>query len=876
MLRPAFLRHIGRPNAKLRILLGVCFCLLSYLGNAINIDMFFGINFLYGSVFVWLVMITLGHLWAIAAAFIGALYTVELWGHWCAVIVFTSEAIFVTALCKHTTTHRLTIMVVAFWLGIGGPLALVLYTQILDIPWATSVSVATKQALNGILNAIVASLIATSALYFYPKGTNANGFKDENSYSGLLQQTFGLALLLPVLMSEYVGLQRNFQRNIALELELSEFDVRNASRNFASFLRLETMFWGTEIAKLDLTENTEKIQKLVEKDVSAAPSHIYAVMDDGTFQLLYGKASSWRQLAEPERAFQEALNQNMGLLIGCHEGQFTSLYTQGSNADSFAFIWPIDAIRSISYHQQTDETVFKCFSGQAGNLNRNFDTTSAIVLRDTDPSIARLQSWLDAKLVAQAAFAAQNPVILEISHPLRSTVLQIQLDTSNALQRLLFLAMLIVLGGAALDFLFRMWMEKFARTSEAYLEHGQAPPNSLNLNFMEDRQISQSLHRLSRAVENEEKSKRRAQRNFTTLLRKASTPIFATNAEGLIKIWNPAIQDLTGFSSDEVLGKPISDFLEGETDPTFAHGGGNASDLLFDVPTRGGGSVHLVVSRLRIDTNEEANPISSEKKVPPVGNTSYFIAQNLSELKESQAKLIHASRLAALGEMASSFAHELNQPLNVIILSAGSLLEHAKTGEVSLEYLISKAARVEEQAMRAGKVIRGIRRFTLEIEGEEIINFDPVDESKEAFGLIEEQLRLENITVNFHAPSTPIRIKGNPILFEQAMVNLLVNAKQAMEKQALSERQVAITFADDGDKVTILMQDSGPGIPKNIMGRVFDPFFSTKKDVGGTGIGLYMSRTVIEALHGTIRAVDVDHGACFEIKLPTASDPLGG
>ena len=313
-----------------------------------------------------------------------------------------------------------------------------------------------------------------------------------------------------------------------------------------------------------------------------------------------------------------------------------------------------------------------------------------------------------------------------MSHSLRHRITQIQQDTSAAVQRLFVLAAFIIIVGQILHMLFRKWVEKIARVSEAYLLHRMPSTHSIDPNFKEDREITRWLSRFARAVETEEQRRFLAQRNFRMLLFKASTPVFGTNQKGQIVVWNPALQDLTGYSEDEVVGRSISELFDNATASSQVQGEQPVADFMIDIESKSGESVHLVVSQLVIRTTETPIDQADYASENIENSTLYFIAQNLSELKRAQAKLIHASRLAALGEMASSFAHELNQPLNVITLSAGALLENSKNGSVSIDYLISKAERIEQQAIRAGKVIQGIRSFVLKIGDEESGAFDPV------------------------------------------------------------------------------------------------------------------------------------------------------
>lgn len=355
------------------------------------------------------------------------------------------------------------------------------------------------------------------------------------------------------------------------------------------------------------------------------------------------------------------------------------------------------------------------------------------------------------------------------------------------------------------------------------------------------------------------------------LLDKAPTPMFGTDTKGRIQAWNPALEILSGFKEVEVLGRPLADFVEKEHSSQVAQDGSQSTYLF---RTKSGRSAYLVVSNLQIDSSGNTGVQKILDRTSDAAPISYFVAQNLDDLKASQAKLIHATRLAALGEMAGSFAHEVNQPLNVIALSAGNLLERAKDESVTKEYLLSKAQRIQSQALRAGKIIQGIRSYVLEIGDEELVEFDPVKGVASAQDLMAEQLRLDSVLVQVDAPSYPIRIKGRPLMFEQAIVNLFMNSMNAMKDIDLSEKIINVSFSIQGRELIVFVKDNGPGIPDEILSHIFAPFFSTNKKDGGTGIGLFMTETIIKELNGSIKALNVSNGACFKMIFPICASQI--
>ena len=727
MLNFGLLRFTGPPEAKFasfafRFALGLCFCLCAYFGNVLNINVFFGVHFLFGSVFVWLALATLGPFWAVTAAFVGALHTIELWGHSCAVPILTLEAIFVCAISRWAWTDRLSVWVLAYWILLGGPLGFFYTYQLMDLSSETAYLITSKQVLNGLLNALLASLIVNLSLYFLPKLGITKEVKDRASYSGLLHAVFGVLLIVPFLVSEIYEQRTSFKQNLESMVADAEGKIGPVSSNLEMFLELETSHWCNLLSNLELVENSPEIRNFVAKDASAAPSQIYAVGNDGNRILLYGSGSS---IIWPEDQKYDFENNNIpvkGQLLGCLLGNIITLQYLPRNKTALVFTWsPEQIIPHVDVSFSPEDNV-RCLPGNTLSLKN----TSVEIIRDLSISNDTLRSWLTASVVARTNLDYVSPAVLETTRPLKPMFHKAQEESAAMVERLCLLLILIIIGGQILDFLFIQWMEKFTRISEAYIKFRTPPSDNLNLNFHEDRKIVNWLDQFVKVAENAEEDSWLAQQNLKMLLVRASTPVFGTDPEGKIKAWNPALEALSGYGQDEVLGKQLEDFLEAGTKTQVALDGQKVTDLLINLRAKTGKSVHLVVSRLHINPSDVTggqNIGDGNFGIPPI---FYFVAQNLNELKVAQAKLIHASRLAALGEMASSFAHEINQPLNVIALSAGSILERAKQESVPREYLISKAERIEGQALRAGKIIQGIRSYVLEISDEDLVEFDPV------------------------------------------------------------------------------------------------------------------------------------------------------
>ena len=227
-------------------------------------------------------------------------------------------------------------------------------------------------------------------------------------------------------------------------------------------------------------------------------------------------------------------------------------------------------------------------------------------------------------------------------------------------------------------------------------------------------------------------------------------------------------------------------------------------------------------------------------------------------------------------------AHELNQPLNVIAMAAVNALERIEAGELDGDFLRLKLARIEKQVERAAGIIDHMRVFGRKAD-ERPKPFDVQDAVMGALGLMGEQLRLQNIKVSTDFPKLRRKASGHPIQLEQVVLNLLANARDAIDRcsgspgdspdgAAAAPREIRLTMEDDGvsDRIRLVVTDTGGGIPETALERIFDPFFTTKEVGQGTGLGLSISYGIVTDMGGMIEAENVEGGARFTITLRVA------
>ncbi|MBT4522005.1 MAG: PAS domain-containing protein [Halieaceae bacterium] len=249
------------------------------------------------------------------------------------------------------------------------------------------------------------------------------------------------------------------------------------------------------------------------------------------------------------------------------------------------------------------------------------------------------------------------------------------------------------------------------------------------------------------------------------------------------------------------------------------------------------------------------------------------IVQDITERKLAQAQIVQASKMSTLGEMATSVAHELNQPLNVIRMATGNILRKMSAGIPTPEYLSKKLQRISDQTERAATIIDHMRMFGRRAS-EQPSKIDPTELVRSALDLIGEQLRLAQIEVELNLPEVCPLILGHQVQGEQVLLNLLTNARDAISsRQNPDGRKISVGINVCEDKtIEISVEDTGGGIEDNVIQRIFEPFYTTKDMGEGTGLGLSVSWGIIRDMGGTISAKNTGQGAKFVISLPQAGD----
>ncbi len=241
------------------------------------------------------------------------------------------------------------------------------------------------------------------------------------------------------------------------------------------------------------------------------------------------------------------------------------------------------------------------------------------------------------------------------------------------------------------------------------------------------------------------------------------------------------------------------------------------------------------------------------------------IRRTQSELQRSREALHQAEKLSALGSLLAGVSHELNNPLSVVTTQA-MLLEDLAEGSA----LADRAAKVRNAAERCSRIVQTFLAMARQKRPERQL-VSAADLVRSALNLTDYALRTAGIRVTVEiTPGLP-ELSADPDQLHQVLVNLIVNAQHALQEiSGPRELQVRVRAADEPGRLSIEVEDNGPGIPDEIRRRVFEPFFTTKPQGVGTGVGLSFSLGIVEAHGGRLELLDGRHGTCFRITLAAA------
>ena len=365
-----------------------------------------------------------------------------------------------------------------------------------------------------------------------------------------------------------------------------------------------------------------------------------------------------------------------------------------------------------------------------------------------------------------------------------------------------------------------------------------------------------------------------SEKEYSDMITQTNTnAIIAVNEKLSILTFNKSAEKMFGYTVEEMLNTKLTDdkiiplkYLQQHNSGLsnfMKTGAVKNKDVVFELEAQTKAQ-KLFPIRISFGTKIEKN-----KKIV-VANI-----QDISSEKEKDSLLLHQSRLAAMGEMIENIAHQWRQPLSSIsAIATGANLRY-KNNLISDEEIEQTFVSIKEHTLHLSKTIDDFKNFFDKDRVEEV--FDVIDIINKSISLIKAIYHTNNIKISIEKEDECSMIKGSSSELSQVFLNILNNAKDALTSKDIENKTVLIQVINKDQNVSINIIDNAGGISKEIMLKIFEPYFTTKHKAQGTGIGLFMSQKIIhQRFDGNITADNIDYliegkkisGAIFKIEIP--------
>jgi PAS domain S-box-containing protein len=360
-----------------------------------------------------------------------------------------------------------------------------------------------------------------------------------------------------------------------------------------------------------------------------------------------------------------------------------------------------------------------------------------------------------------------------------------------------------------------------------------------------------------------EQALRRAKESFRSLIEKIPDQVWVYRG-GNIVYANQAVTDQLGYSSEELIGRPILDFVHPDDAAAVA---AHARTLTLENARAPDRVIHL----LRKDGKLATVEVRGLYVVFDNEGAVLAVAHDISERRQFEARLMMADRLASIGMLAAGVAHEINNPLSYVTANVGFAVEELRAAAQPPGEVIAALGEAQQGCERVRSIVRDLKAFSRTEESTRA----PVDIRRlldSAANMAWNEIRHRARLSKDYAPKLPLA-EANESRLVQVFLNLLVNAAQAIAEGAAERNQIRIVAREAPDgRVVAEICDTGAGIARENIDRIFDPFFTTKPTGIGTGLGLSICQNIISALGGEIQVESAPgRGSTFRVLLPAAA-----
>jgi PAS domain S-box-containing protein len=369
-----------------------------------------------------------------------------------------------------------------------------------------------------------------------------------------------------------------------------------------------------------------------------------------------------------------------------------------------------------------------------------------------------------------------------------------------------------------------------------------------------------------------EEELRESEARFRTVANAAPVLIWVSGTDKLRTFFNKSWLDFTGRTKEQELG---NGWTEGVHSDDLEH--------CLEIYTSSFDARQPFTMEYRLRRNDGEHRWVLDIGTPRFSDDGAFLGYigsciDIAERKQAELdherqnmELARVGRVALMGELAASLAHEVNNPIGAIVTNASAAQRLIAAGKLETEELNELLADIVADGRRAGEIVHGIRNMVR--KGKERRSLVEINDTiQDLLRIIHAEAVGRDVTVVTEIDSEGCRVMADPVQLLQVLLNLTMNGFEAMSVIRSNARRLIIRAGRNGTgEICISVRDSGPGFPGGLAEQLFEPFFSTKAE--GTGMGLAIARSIIEAHDGKLSGENCeDGGACFIVRLPQAKE----
>ncbi len=378
--------------------------------------------------------------------------------------------------------------------------------------------------------------------------------------------------------------------------------------------------------------------------------------------------------------------------------------------------------------------------------------------------------------------------------------------------------------------------------------------------------LSQEIEHRKRA----ETTLRESEARYRSLVDHSGEVVWRMDLDGRFTFVSPVVKKLAGYAPEELIGQPFETVLDTESVEKGRQmlrdrmaGEFRDKSIAFEVISRKkDGSTFPSETLTTPIYDQEGNLLELQGVTRDITER----VQNNRLIAEQQAKMIHASRLSALGTMAGGIAHEINNPLAIISVAAETLRTLLDAEPPDRGRIDKMPETIMHHVNRIYRIVQGLKTLSRDDTLDSFSSIPVRNLVADTLELCQRRFMAHGISLIVPEIPAELEITCRRSQFSQVLVNLLNNAYDAVEN--LPEKWIRLEVCDEGNTIALLVTDSGPGLPPEIRDKVLDPFFTTKEPGKGVGLGLSVSSRLLEAQHGEL-LIDSDcPNTRFVVRLP--------